>query len=79
MPQKNINKVLAVFRKNYKLIPLETFKKSPYKILISTVLSSRTRDETTFSASKRLFQKAKNFRQLQKLTEKQIEDARNEN
>lgn len=60
-------KVFKVFRKHYKLVPLEIFKEDPYKTLISTILSSRTRDETTLLASQRLFDKAPNIRSLQQL------------
>ena len=39
---------------------------SPFKILISTILSSRTKDDTTFGASNRLFNKYKNPEELSK-------------
>lgn len=54
-------------------MPLEVFGKNPYKTLISTILSSRTKDEVTLVRSRELFKKAKNFKQLQKLSEKEIE------
>jgi endonuclease-3 len=38
--------------------------KSPFKILIFTMLSSRTRDEATMKATKRLFSRYKNARAL---------------
>jgi len=60
----NFEKVFVVFRKNYQRVPLEVFGKNPYKTLISTLLSSRTRDETTLKASKRLFEKAPNIKIL---------------
>lgn len=59
--------VLAIFRKHYIKIPLEVFKSHPYKTLISTLLSSRTRDEVTLEAAKRLFKKAPNIKRLQQL------------
>lgn len=68
----NFNKVFFVFKKNYTIIPLEVFKKDPYKTLISTVLSSRTRDETTLEASKRLFKVAPNIKKLNRLGELEI-------
>ncbi len=64
----NFRKVFSIFKKYYKLVPLEYFKKDPYKTLISTVLSSRTKDETTLEASKRLFQKAHNIKTLHQLS-----------
>lgn len=55
------------------LVPLEVFGKDPYKTLISTILSSRTKDEVTLKASKRLFSVAKNLEQLGKLEIRIIE------
>ena len=64
MPKVNLKKILDVFTKKYKPIPLEYFRKNPYKILISTLLSARTRDETTLKVAKELFIKAPNIRKL---------------
>jgi endonuclease-3 len=69
----NYNKVFKVFRKHYTAIPLEIFGSNPYKTLVSTVLSARTKDETTLEASKRLFDKAKDMKILNKLNTKEIE------
>lgn len=44
----------------------------PYKVLISTVLSLRTKDATTTKASLRLFQKAETVDKLNTLKEKEI-------
>jgi endonuclease III len=66
-------KVLAIFKTNYELVPLEVFGKNPYKTLISTLLSSRTKDETTLEASKRLFSKAKDIKILSALDTKELE------
>ncbi len=48
-------------------------KKSPFMILISTILSSRTKDENTIRATKRLFKKIKTPKELSKINEKEIE------
>jgi endonuclease III len=69
---RNFEKVFSVFRKNYIVIPLEVFGKDPYKTLISTLLSSRTRDEITLNASKKLFKKAPNIRTLSDLDTKTL-------
>ncbi len=45
----------------------------PFKILISTVLSARTKDETTLQASKRLFQLAASPEKMIMLSRKSIE------
>jgi endonuclease III len=63
----NFDKVFLKFSQNYKVIPLEVFKKNPYKTLVSTVLSSRTKDETTLVASRRLFKKASSIKKLSQL------------
>ena len=71
MDSKEIKKVFSTFKKNYQEIPLEVFK-DPYKILISTLLSSRTRDEATLEASKKLFQKAPTVKKLKELKVREI-------
>lgn len=68
----NFSKVFNVFKKNYVLVPLEIFGDDPYKTLVSTVLSARTKDEITLEASKRLFTKANNLDQLDKLDQLEI-------
>lgn len=61
----DISKVLSVLRKksrewNPPVMSLEeTHGGDPFRILISTILSLRTRDETTAAASRRLFAEAK--------------------
>lgn len=60
MTSRNYYRVIKIFKKKYTPIPLEVFKNDPYKTLISTLLSSRTKDEVTLEASKRLFKKAPN-------------------
>ncbi|OGM20938.1 hypothetical protein A2955_03655 [Candidatus Woesebacteria bacterium RIFCSPLOWO2_01_FULL_37_19] len=72
MPKNNFERVFSVFKKNYKHVPLEYFKKDPYKTLISTVLSSRTNDVTTHAASERLFKIAPNIKKLGQLGELEI-------
>ncbi len=70
---KNAKQVFSVFEKHYELVPLEVFGSDPYKTLISTLLSSRTKDETTLAASNRLFEKAPDIKSLNKLDIKKIE------
>jgi endonuclease-3 len=65
-------KVFKVFRKNYELVPLEVFGSDPYKTLVSTLMSSRTNDSTTLTASKRLFAKAPNLKKLKNLRTEEI-------
>lgn len=70
--EEEIKKVITVFKKNYVLVPLEVFK-NPYEILISTLMSARTNDDTTLNASNNLFKKAPSFNSLNKLNETEIE------
>ena len=68
----NYEKVFKIFKKHYRLVPLEIFKGDPYKTLVSTLLSARTRDEVTLEASKRLFNKASNIKKLSQLEQSEI-------
>lgn len=61
-----------MFKKNYEPVPLEVFGCNPYTTLISTLLSSRTKDELTLRVSKSLFKVAPNLRSLSKMTEQEI-------
>lgn len=72
--KKNYKKVFEVFRKNYKAPPLEAYGKDAYKTLISTLLSARTRDDTTFKiCQEKLFKKSPNIKTLSKLSTPKIE------
>ncbi len=53
------------------LIAVQT--EDPFKVLVATILSARTKDETTAAASKRLFKQAENVEQLQTLSVEQLE------
>ncbi len=71
-----IYRILSREVKNYKvpvvdLIEIQT--NDPFKVLIATILSARTKDETTAKACERLFSKIKNFKDLEKLSEMEIE------
>ena len=48
-------------------------QKDPFQILIATLLSARTKDETTLAASTRLFKKAPTAQAAAALTVKQVE------
>jgi endonuclease III len=67
----NYSSVLSEFEKNYKEIPLEIFK-DPYKILISTLMSSRTKDSVTLTRANELFIIAPNIYALNRLSEEKI-------
>lgn len=54
----NYKKVLAVFRKNYKEIPLSVVFDTPFHALTAVMLSARTRDEVTAQVCRFLFETA---------------------
>ncbi len=76
---KRADEIVRILKKELKKygVPVVTKvareKKSPYRILISTLLSLRTKDETTFEASKRLFVKADTPQKMLSLSKEEIE------
>lgn len=72
MSPSNLNSVLKIFSNEPTNIPLEVFHNNSYKTLISTILSSRTKDETTLEASRRLFKKAPDINKLDQLSQLEI-------
>lgn len=70
----NLKHLFETFRKHYVVVPLEVFGKDPYKTLISTILSARTKDEVTLLASQRLFKIAPNFEKLKSLDTQTIKN-----
>ncbi len=48
--------------------------RSPFKVLVATILSARTKDEVTAAASQRLFSRASDAQSLSKLGEKEIQE-----
>lgn len=72
MNTSDYKKIFESFNKHYREIPLEIFGNDPYKTLVSTLLSSRTKDEVTLEASKRLFKIAPNIFSLGQLGELEI-------
>lgn len=75
----NINKIYSILSKEVvkynvpiiELIELET--KDPFKILIGTILSARTKDQVTIKASRKLFSKVNKVDDFKKLEIKEIE------
>jgi len=70
---RKFSNVFKAFKRNYTLVPLEVFGKDPFKTLISTILSARTKDEVTLVRSKELFKVADNLNKLKKLDISTIE------
>jgi endonuclease-3 len=74
----DIGKVIKILGKEVKKwdVPIINFMAvstgDPFKVLISTLLSLRTKDDTTADASKRLFSKASTPEEIIKLGEKKV-------
>jgi len=74
-----IEKVYAILKREavHYQVPVVDFIKmqtnDPFKVLITTMLSARTKDQTTLGAAQRLFAKVKNFADLVKLSSKELE------
>jgi endonuclease-3 len=69
MQLNKIKQIVKFLAKRYKI---KRWKENPFKILIITILSQRTKDEVTRKASKRLLKTAKTPQEILKLDEKQI-------
>ena len=72
-----IYRILLKETKNYKspvvdLIAVQT--EDPFKVLLATILSARTKDEVTSKAAEKLYSKVKSFNDLYKLSIKEIEE-----
>jgi len=77
MKADDIGKVIGLLREAYKRfrepVVTEIAKdRDPYRVLVSTVLSLRTKDEVTRDASLRLFEKAPTVYELDRLSENEI-------
>jgi len=70
----NVKEVIKILKRKNKVSMLEGVKpKSPFYILISTVLSARNRDEMTIIATKKLFSKYKTPREIANAPTKKLE------
>ncbi len=52
---------------------VETQTKDPFKVLVATIMSARTKDETTTLAAEKLFKKVKKLKDIDKLSVRDIE------
>src|SRR3989338_2495411 len=79
MDNDEISKIYTILKKEVKnynvpivdLIKIQT--NDPEKVLIATILSARTKDQTTAAACRKLFAQIKTVMDLEKLSEKEIE------
>jgi len=65
----SVEKIIDILKKRY---PYKHKTSNPCRSLITTILSQRTRDETTAGAAERLFAVAKTPKEMVKLSEKKI-------
>jgi len=77
MKKEDIDKVVELLRDAYRqfkepVVTLVAKDNDPYKVLVSTVLSLRTKDDVTHEASLKLFGKAPDIYALDRLTEEEI-------
>jgi endonuclease III len=70
----NITTALKAVRKHVRGTPSAERHKDPFKILVSVILSARTKDKVTARATKRLFTQVKRPNDLTKLSQKQIQE-----
>ena len=81
MKDKNIHKIIKILKAEYKKLktPFVTIdserKREPFRVLISTIISLRTKDNTTAEASRKLFKLANNPEEMLSLKITQIEKA----
>ncbi len=76
--KKDIQKIFSLLERSVTFTPvinkLSNNKASAFKILITTMLSARTKDEVTELAAERLFSKYKNAKEMISAKVKDIED-----
>ena len=71
-----IDKIISLLKRNYSSDEFaEKNGREPYKVLISCILSLRTKDAVTDAASKRLFKIADTPKKMMKINVKKIEKA----
>ncbi len=81
MKDSDIHSIMSILAEDIRKwqVPIVTLiaqeNRSPFKVLISTILSLRTKDETTREASNRLFLLGDTPEELLKLTAREIEQA----
>ncbi|MEM7183364.1 MAG: endonuclease III [Spirochaetota bacterium] len=80
MQDKDIDKAIRILNKELEIFEETTVEKiasesrSPFKVLISTLISARTKDEVTYRASRNLYQRADTPEKILELSEKEIAD-----
>ena len=79
MAEFPIDKVYKTLKAYVKTLPVPVVElvqaqtKDPFKVLVTTILSARTKDETTTQVVKKLFKTIKKAKDFDKYTETQIQ------
>ena len=75
----DIDTVMAELEKHFTRVrtpvvdQIQIQTKDPFKVLVTTILSARTKDETTSQAAKNLFEKVKNIDDLEKISAEELD------
>ena len=75
----DIDTVMAELEKHFTRVrtpvvdQIQIQTKDPFKVLVTTILSARTKDETTSQAAKKLFEKVKNIDDLEKISAEELD------
>lgn len=80
MTSTDIDSIIKILRRevvHYKVPVVDLIQvqsKDPFKVLVATILSARTKDETTAVVCKRLFAKVEKLSDLEKVPESELRD-----
>lgn len=79
MNTATLHKVISILTRERKkwhtpAVTQVSLLQDPFRVLISTLLSLRTKDEITLAASKRLFRLARTPRQMMRLSERKVRE-----
>ena len=73
---KNVGKIIKALKKQYTVdFFAQKHDRDPFKVLVSCIISLRTKDEVTYPAAQKLFKLADTPKKMMNLTRKQIEKA----
>ncbi len=73
---KDVDKIIKALKKEYTVdFFAEEHNRDPFKVLISCIISLRTKDEVTYPAAQRLFKLADTPKKMMKLNERKIAKA----
>ena len=80
MTNKDIDIVMQKLGQHFKTVQtpivdlIQATTQDPFRVLVSTILSARTKDETTAAAVTRLFARAENPQELDQLSQEEIRE-----